>query len=116
MRSAPRDRGQATVEAVALWLIMAAIAAALLLGAPAARAARGRRAARRIGAGRGPSRPPPASAERALAGRPGRGGTPTLLAAERLLALELGPDGARELPRDPPAARDTAPAWATTST
>ena len=36
-----------------------------------------------------------ALADRALAGRPGRGGTPTLLAAERLLALELGADGAR---------------------
>ena len=35
-------------------------------------------------------------AEQALAGRSGRGGTPTLLAAERLLALELGAQGAHD--------------------
>ncbi len=35
-------------------------------------------------------------AERALAGRSGAGGTPTLLVAERLLALELGAQGAHD--------------------
>ena len=91
----PGSRGQATVEAVALWLIIGAIAAALLLALPRL----GPLVAGALAGGSAPAgrREPAAAAlaDRALAGRPGRGGTPTLLAAERLLALELGADGAR---------------------
>jgi hypothetical protein len=95
VRRAPPDRGQATVEALALWLVVALIVAALPAGLPRlvpllTGALQGREAA-------GASRVPVAAAlaDRAVAGRAGRGGTPTLLAAERLLALELGADGAR---------------------
>jgi len=95
VRGARPDRGQATVEAVALCLIMAAIAAALLFGLPRL----GPLVAGALQGGAAPAeRHAPAAAalaDRALAGRPGRGGTPTLLAAARLLALELGPAGAR---------------------
>jgi hypothetical protein len=96
VRDARPDRGQATVEAVALWLIIAVVAGLLLLGLPrldnlVAGALDG-------GSRRAAVRQPAAAAlaERALAGRGGRGGTPTLLAAERLLALELGAAGARD--------------------
>ena len=88
------ERGQATVEAVALWLIMAVLVGGLVIGLPLL----GPVVAGALHGGRTPERPrePAAAAlaERALTGRSGRGGTPTLLAAERLLALELGPDGA----------------------
>ncbi len=94
MLPARSDHGQATVEAIALWLIAAAVVGALLVGLPwlgplvagalhGAPGATGQRAPAAAGL-----------ADRALAGRGGRGGTPTLLAAERLLALELGPAGA----------------------
>jgi hypothetical protein len=95
VRSARPERGQATVEAVALWLIVAAIFGALLLGLP--RLGPLLAGALHGGEGRTAAREPAAAAlaERALAGRGGRGGTPTLLAAERMLALELGAGGAR---------------------
>ncbi|MDX6378292.1 MAG: hypothetical protein QOE98_2595, partial [Gaiellaceae bacterium] len=73
MRDARPDRGQATVEAVALWLIIAVVAGLLLLGLPrldnlVAGALDG-------GSRRAAVRQPAAAAlaERALAGRGGRG-------------------------------------------
>ncbi len=95
MRGARAEGGQATVELVALWLIIAVLVGLVLLGLP-------RLGALVAGTLDGSPRPaavrePAAAAlaERAVAGRSGRGGTPTLLAAERMLALELGADGAR---------------------
>ena len=93
MRTAPAERGQATIEALGLWAALALLVAALVLGLP--RVAPVLVAALR--ADDDTPRPPAAAAllERVLAGRAGRGGTPTLLAAERLLAAELGPERAR---------------------
>ena len=93
MRAAPAERGQATVEALGLWAALALVVAAVVLGLP--RVAPALVAA--LHADDGTTRPPVAAAllERALTGRAGRGGTPTLLAAERLLAAELGPERAR---------------------
>ena len=93
------DRGQATVEVVGLWLIIRLVAAVLLLALPRARPLLVARAARRSArAARRVSRPPPAWPSRRWPGAAGRGGTPTLLAAERLLALELGRSGRARLP------------------
>ena len=96
MRSARPERGQATVEVVGLWLIIALVVAVLLLTLPRL----GPWVARVLGGEPAPTaqRQPAAAglAERALTGRSGRGGTPTLLAAERLLALELGAQGAHD--------------------
>jgi hypothetical protein len=96
--AARADRGQATVEALGLWAAVALVALALVTGlpriAPAVIAA--------LQAGDGAAQAPAAAAlvDRALAGRSGRGGTPTLLAAERLLAAELGPEPARSYLRE----------------
>ena len=81
---------------VGLWLIILLVAAVLLLTLPRL----GPLVARVLGGQPAPpvERQPAAAglAEQALAGRSGRGGTPTLLAAERLLALELGTQGAHD--------------------
>jgi hypothetical protein len=95
VRGARAERGQATVEAVALWLIIAVVGGLLLLDLPRL----GNLVAGMLDGGdRAAARKPAAAAlaERALAGRGGRGGTPTLLAAERLLALDLGAAGAHD--------------------
>jgi len=92
VRAARPDAGQATVEALGLWAAVALVVVGLVLGLP--RIAPVLVAA--LGAGDGTVAPSAAEvlAERALAGRAGRGGTPTLLVAKRLLAVELGGDRA----------------------
>ena len=96
MRSVRPEAGRATVEVVALWLIVAVVGGLLLLGLPRL----GSLVASTLDGRSEPAaaREPAAAAlaERALAGRSGRGGTPTLLVAERLLALELGVRGAHD--------------------
>jgi hypothetical protein len=96
--AARADRGQATVEALGLWAALALLVVALALGlpqvAPVLIAA--------LHAGDGDAQAPASAAlvEGALAGRTGRGGTLTLLTAERLLAVELGPERARAYLRE----------------
>jgi len=96
--AARADRGQATVEALGLWAALALLAVALVLGLP--RIAPVLTAALHANGGERRAPAEAALVERALTGRAGRGGTPTLLAAERLLAVELGPARARSYLRE----------------
>lgn len=94
MRAAATERGQAAVEALALWLLLAALIALLLAGLPRVAPYL---AAVLAGDRSGPAAPEPSAAalaDRVLAGRAGAGGVPSLLAAQRLLALDLGEAGA----------------------